>query len=96
MLQIYNLRKSLDQTRKELAHALYQHDAACRVIARLIKEKDQAEGTCRQAKEELATSQMKLQILQRQIDQGKIEMNKPENQKDSALQEKDQDKDSKE
>lgn len=60
MLQVYNLRKSLDQTRKELAHSLYQHDAACRVIARLIKEKDQAEATTRQAKEDLATAQMKL------------------------------------
>ena len=40
MLDVYNLRANLDETRKELAHSLYQHDAACRVIARLVKEKE--------------------------------------------------------
>jgi pre-mRNA-processing factor 19 len=34
------MKSDLDLTRKELAHSLYQHDAACRVIARLIKEKE--------------------------------------------------------
>jgi pre-mRNA-processing factor 19 len=34
--------QSLDQTRQELAQALYQHDASCRVIARLLKERDEA------------------------------------------------------
>jgi pre-mRNA-processing factor 19 len=42
MLETHMLNKHLDSVRQELAHALYQHDAACRVIARLIKERDEA------------------------------------------------------
>jgi pre-mRNA-processing factor 19 len=41
-LQTYELQKELAQTRQELSTALYQHDAASRVIARLLKERDEA------------------------------------------------------
>lgn len=41
MLENYYLRQQLDGTRKELTQVLYQHDAAVRVISRLMKEKDE-------------------------------------------------------
>jgi pre-mRNA-processing factor 19 len=42
VLESYNTREQLSRTREELATALYQHDAAVRVIARLTKERDEA------------------------------------------------------
>lgn len=41
-LETYNLKEQLARTREELATALYQHDGAVRVIARLKQERDEA------------------------------------------------------
>lgn len=41
-LETYTLQQNLAQTRRELSTALYQHDAAVRVIARVTQERDEA------------------------------------------------------
>lgn len=41
-LETYTLKQQLDAAKQELAHTLYRYDAACRVIARLTKERDEA------------------------------------------------------
>lgn len=42
VLELFDTRKALEETRKELSHALYQNDAAVRVVARLAQERDTA------------------------------------------------------
>jgi len=54
MSETYELKSHLDTTRKQLSHALYQHDAACRVIARLLRERDGARAQVTQLQEQLS------------------------------------------
>ncbi|EGD82802.1 hypothetical protein PTSG_03452 [Salpingoeca rosetta] len=42
MLESFELKKHVMELRQELTHSLYQHDASCRLIARLTRERDQA------------------------------------------------------
>lgn len=54
MTETYELKTHLDTTRKQLSHALYQHDAACRVVARLLRERDASRAQVTHLQDQLA------------------------------------------
>lgn len=57
MLETHTLRQSLLTARQELSHALYMHDAATRVIARLIRERDEARSAMQNVRARLIAEQ---------------------------------------
>lgn len=55
MLEAFAVKQQLETVRQELASSLYQQDAAARVIARLIKERDEARSYVGDTKERCAS-----------------------------------------
>ncbi|PNH07333.1 U-box domain-containing protein 72 [Tetrabaena socialis] len=73
MLELHNTRTQLHQTRQELSHALYQHDAATRVIARLLKERDEARAVLSDMKQQYAAELAAAQTAARAAAEAKAE-----------------------
>ena len=60
VLETFELRKHLDIVKKQLVHAMYQQDAATRVISRLIKERDEARKALANTQQRLSDFKTKL------------------------------------
>lgn len=69
MLELYTTKQNLETVREELSHALFQYDAATRVISRLLKERDEARNL-------LADYEHKISEFKTQLPKPEIAVNK--------------------
>lgn len=56
MLEAFQLRADAQKLRQDLSHALYKEDAAMRVLARVVKERDQARAALADLQKTLGVS----------------------------------------
>lgn len=56
MLEAFQLRADAQKLRQDLSHALYKEDAAMRVLARVMKERDQARAALADLQKTLGVS----------------------------------------
>eukprot|EP01084_Bolivina_argentea_P159670 278072_1 len=63
MLESYNLKKKLQDTRQQLSHSMYQYDAAIRVIARLTQERDHAFQELANTRESMASALAQVETM---------------------------------
>jgi len=75
-LETFNLRKQLHEVRHQLAQSLYQQDAACRVIARLLKERDEARSTLANAHLQSATTAQGPSEITKEVSKSLVNLNK--------------------
>ncbi|KAJ1642699.1 hypothetical protein LPJ64_005483 [Coemansia asiatica] len=82
VLETFTLKQQYQQVRQELSQALYQNDAASRVIARLMKERDEARQalTALQAKTVVASTAAGSSSASRAMDVDSIEQKQEQEQ----------------
>lgn len=67
MLETFQLKRHLSEVREQLARALYRNDAACRVIARLIQERDEARQALQDTQTNMAAAIKATSVLSQLI-----------------------------
>eukprot|EP00484_Ammonia_sp_Unknown_P019851 CAMPEP_0197024328 /NCGR_PEP_ID=MMETSP1384-20130603/4890_1 /TAXON_ID=29189 /ORGANISM="Ammonia sp." /LENGTH=587 /DNA_ID=CAMNT_0042452693 /DNA_START=53 /DNA_END=1816 /DNA_ORIENTATION=+ len=63
MIESYQIKKQLQDTRQQLSHSMYQYDAAIRVIARLTDERDRALQELANTRETMASAMSQFETM---------------------------------